>query len=154
MCPLRFLILAVLLVLVGPAWGEIYRWVDEAGNVHFSDAPPEPDNAEEVALPPQPSEESLRQGREEIARRLQYQQDDASARREAESREKQARDEQQRAAAEREVRCAFARDQLQVLRMQAPVFRENEQGEREYADDAFRASERARFEQEASQYCD
>jgi ribosomal protein S20 len=32
-----FLILLVLLLLTGPSFAEVYRWVDERENVHFSD---------------------------------------------------------------------------------------------------------------------
>jgi thioesterase domain-containing protein len=41
---------------------EVYRTVDEAGNVTFTDTPPEGDaKAERVELPPPPSTERLRQ---------------------------------------------------------------------------------------------
>jgi hypothetical protein len=151
---MRLIMLLVLLTLSASASAEIYKWVDEAGKVHFSDTPPVPDQAEPVQLPPQPSEASLARGRADIARRLQYQQDDDTARREAAEKKKQEREQQQRLTAERGVRCAFARDQLKVLATQAPVFRENEEGEREYADDAFRSAEKARFTAEVAQYCD
>ncbi len=150
----RLLVLLGLTILAGAAPAEIYKWVDAQGKVHYSDSPPPGDAANPVELPPQPSEESLERGREEIARRLQYQRDDSAARREQKANQQQERQEQERAAAERQVRCAFAKNQLQVLQMQAPVFTENEAGEREYADDAYRASEQARFTQEIAQFCD
>ena len=151
---IRFITLCVLVAVTSPVQGEIYRWVDEAGKVHFSDTPPRPDQAETVELPPQPSEEALQRGRADIARRLQYRQEDDAARHEAAEQQKQEREQQQRLTAEREVRCAFARNQLQVLERQAPVYRENDQGEREYADDAFRAAEQTRFKNEIAEYCE
>ena len=33
-----------------PADAEIYKWVDESGNVHFTDSPPKDKNSEEVTL--------------------------------------------------------------------------------------------------------
>ena len=150
----RLLTLLILLARSGTAAGKIYKWVDENGKVHYSDSPPPGDTARQVELPPQPSEESLQQGREAIARRLQYQQDDSNARRKAKEEKQQAKEKRERESAERSVRCAFAQNQLKVLQTQAPVFRENEAGEREFADDEFRAAEQARFTAEVEEYCD
>jgi hypothetical protein len=51
-----------LLAVSWPAACEVYRVVDEAGNVTFTDVPPESgDPAERVNLPPPPSQERLRQ---------------------------------------------------------------------------------------------
>ena len=150
----RLIIALALITLSASAFGKIYKWVDENGKVHYSDSPPPGDTAKQVELPPQPSEESLQRGREEIARRIQNQRDDSAARRQAKEEQREARDEQERKAAERTVRCAYAQDQLRVLQTQAPVYRENEDGERVFADDEFRAAEQERFRQEVAEYCD
>lgn len=37
--PMKLLILSVFLLITQPLYAEMYRWVDEKGNVHFSDKP-------------------------------------------------------------------------------------------------------------------
>lgn len=48
----RVLVVGCLLVLLAPslALSEIYRWVDDKGNVHFGDQPPEPDAAKKIQV--------------------------------------------------------------------------------------------------------
>jgi len=37
------LLTLVLLLAASPAWGAVYKWVDESGKVHYSDQPPPQD---------------------------------------------------------------------------------------------------------------
>ncbi len=48
----RLLVTAVIATLVGSAWAEIFKSVDENGNVVFSDLPPAGDAAEPVTVEP------------------------------------------------------------------------------------------------------
>ncbi len=45
-----FVLLATLLIVAGPSYAEIYRWVDKAGQVHFSDQKPINESVEEVQI--------------------------------------------------------------------------------------------------------
>ena len=151
---LHLYLLVFLICCAGGSDAQIYKWVDESGTVHFSDSPPPGDSAQKLELGPQPSEQSLQQSREASARRLQYQRADAEARRETEEQRKLEQEEEEQRAAEMLVRCTYARQQLQVLQMQRPVYRENDAGEREYADEGYRTSEQERFTREIEQYCE
>ncbi len=48
-------ILAAFLVCTVPAHAEVYKWVDENGNVHFTDTPPPKQETEEVKIHSGPS---------------------------------------------------------------------------------------------------
>ena len=81
--------------------GEIYRWVDDQGRVHFGDTPP--DNAERVELAPAPAGDPQLQERRERGERLLDIMEEDRRRRE---------DEQhagQQADAERRSKCETAR---------------------------------------------
>ena len=45
-----FVLLATLLIVAGPSYAEIYRWVDDQGRSHFTDVQPEGIKAEAVDL--------------------------------------------------------------------------------------------------------
>ena len=45
-----FVLLATLLIVAGPSYAEIYRWVDKAGQVHFSDQKPINESVEEIQI--------------------------------------------------------------------------------------------------------
>ena len=49
------LILAALLAMTTAAHAEVYKWVDEDGNVHFTDTPPPKQKTEEVKIDSAPS---------------------------------------------------------------------------------------------------
>ncbi|MFT6156213.1 MAG: glutaredoxin [Neolewinella sp.] len=45
-----FLLVATLLILVNPSNAEIYKWVDGAGKVHFSDKKPDSNSAKKLNI--------------------------------------------------------------------------------------------------------
>lgn len=58
--PLAIAALAIAVLAAGVAHGEVYRWVDEDGTVHYSDEPHEGDDeAEQVDIPEVNSAESV-----------------------------------------------------------------------------------------------
>ncbi len=150
----QLFLLLILTSHAGDSEAQVYKWVDENGTVHFSDLPPPGDPAEQVELARQPSEQSLQQAREDAARRLQNQRADSDARRETEESRRLEKEEGEQQAAEMQIRCTYVRPQLEVVQMQRPVYRENDAGEREYADDDYRAAEQERFRREVEQYCE
>jgi len=149
----QFYLLVVLISYAGGSEAQIYRWIDENGTTHFSDSPPPGDSAEEVELRDQPSEQAVQEAQEDLARRLQYQRADSEERRETQAAQEQGREEAERQEAERQVQCANARQQLEVLEMQLPVYRENDAGEREYLDDNGRLAEQTQLRRDIAQHC-
>lgn len=144
------------------AGSDIYRWVDDEGNVHFGDTPPENVKAELVQIESQPVRETapttsrLLEDAEERFRRLEEEREARAAGRVAE--------EQLRRDAEEH--CVYLRKQLISLQQQLPVYRDEEgkfrtvsrydayEGHREYLDDTTRAREIERVGAEMRTSCE
>ncbi len=98
---------------------EVYRTVDEAGNVTYTDVPPEGDaSAERIELPPPPSAESLRETEQ---RNLELKKAAEEAKR---ARQKQQRERESRISEARK-RLAEAEAQLQEAKVIQDEDRQN-----------------------------
>ncbi len=110
------LLLAMTGIFTGPAIAGMYRWVDDQGNVVYSQQPPPDDRDTKVIAPPPPPAEntgnSLDRTRE-LNRKL-----DAMARERQKAREKQRQAKAERTAMEK--RCASARQDLKTLNERPP----------------------------------
>ena len=125
---------------------EIYRWVDEEGNVHFSDcAPPPSCDAEKIQTEPEPDPLEVRRAQERLDKML-AQQEQSTAEREQEKleRERQRVAAMKVAVAKKQI-CIRARQNLHVLQVQRPVFYIDENGNYVYLDDKSRLSEISRM---------
>jgi hypothetical protein len=157
------LLLALILSAVATvASADIYKWVDEEGNVHYCDTPPEGVDYERVDIASAPCEQasSADDGQLETAgdryRRLVREREAAAAERAAE----------QKKALERQERCSYLRKQLISLQQQLPVYRDEQgkyrtlsrydayEGQREYLDDEVRKKEITRINQEIASVCE
>jgi hypothetical protein len=67
------LVLMFGLVVASTGVAEIYRWVDDEGNVHFGDCPPTSCESEEVQLAPTPSHQVREEAQERFRRLQEYQ---------------------------------------------------------------------------------
>ncbi|MCF6219137.1 MAG: DUF4124 domain-containing protein [Gammaproteobacteria bacterium] len=114
-----------------PAMGEIYKWVDKEGNVHFGDKPQSKVNAETVKIDKFTPDQNYRT-------RMESMKSSAESQREK-SMEKKA--EQQEVARENTRLCQQAKRRLIPLKQQIRVFRYSDTGEREYVSDSERAAE-------------
>ncbi len=149
----RMVLLVVSALLTLTARGEIYRWVDGDGKVHFGDRPP-PRASESVPLPdsapPRLSvdERRRREERRRAQRRLLevYREE----RRAAEA----ARDEAQRQEAERERRCAAARQRLADYERAQGLYDTLPDGSRRYLSRAERRAETEKARQAVAHWCD
>lgn len=152
------LLIAVCLAASG---SEVYKWVDEEGNVHYGDTPPENVESERVPIDvaPPPGDGST-------SRLLER----AEQTRERLAAERNARVSADKAAAAARAadnqRCVFARQQLISLQQNLPVYRDETgkfrtrsqydvyEGEREYLDDQQRAQEILRVQKDIERYCE
>jgi hypothetical protein len=58
---------AVLFLLIGGvSEAEVYKWVDEAGRVHYGDHPPQGSDAQSVAVPAGPSQQAVEPARPQL----------------------------------------------------------------------------------------
>ena len=169
---MRTALIAAALALVGSvallsttAVAQIYKWVDENGTVHYSDSPPTNTQTERVEI--EPTRSADRAAGLETLQRLLDETADATARRRAAQQASSATEEsEQRQRLLMNRSCLDARTQMAALEEQRAVYRDNQgqfhvlwgrdpyQGEREYLDDAERASEITRVRQVIATDCE
>lgn len=129
--------------------GDIYKWVDADGNVHYGDKPIG-EQSERVAIESRPTDPS-RVASE--SQQLMASRSTAIERRsEREAAEEEQANLQAEAAAHAE-RCTSARAQMQRMITARKLYREDEDGEREYLDEAESQAARARIESQINEHC-
>jgi hypothetical protein len=67
------LVLLFGLIIPSAAFAEVYRWVDNEGNVHFGDCPPTSCESEAVQIAPTPSNQTIERAKERFKRLQEYQ---------------------------------------------------------------------------------
>ena len=135
-----------LLLLISPALAEIYKWVDDAGRVHYSDRP-HPSGSKTLSLPSTPAPDpDLSERRQKQRRLLDAFEKDRETEREAEA-------EAQKEQARRRRDCARAQDQLRMIDSHGRVFEMDETGQRRYWDAQTRNRERIKIADYVRRYC-
>lgn len=145
-------LVAVALTLNGPSWSQVYKWVDQAGVTHYGSAPPVGARAT-LVQPTAPTNPGAASSAPEPAH--QAGEGLPPAGRDADGRAPEGSDPmgRKRAEAERLRHCAFARQQLDVLKLGRPVFRRDARGGRQYLPDEAREGEIARLRAEVTRHC-
>lgn len=154
-------LLALLIAL--PAAAQIYSWKDKDGRTVYSDVPPPTGEVKVLrpgrvvppaaaangeAAPAAGAAADAAKPKSTAERDLEFRQ-----RRAAEAETQAKADKEAAAAAERERFCAQARNQLKALQSGIRIARPNAAGEREFLDDAARAEETSRLQQQIDQTC-
>ena len=147
--------LAALVVMAVTAGGgamanEIYKWTDEDGTVHYGDRPSGDVTEERVALTYRRSTSAS------VDRQVQALADHSAAREEANTARSEAAQKAAEAKAEEEARqqrCEKYRGQLEKMLQAHRVYREGEDGEREYLDDQQRQEARTKAEELIAENC-
>lgn len=144
--PLAALVLA--LVTSGSA-AQVYKWVDEQGNVHYGDRRPGTGSEPSVVeLPAAPSKDA---DHEERSLRRQRLLEAFEAEREE---QRQADAESAAARQERNRKCAQVRTELAKLERANIVYSQDESGSRIYMSDEERAEAAARVRDWIDEHCD
>ena len=130
--------------------GEIYKWVDENGNVHYEDRPVGQGEIERVVdIRSRNTDNAVVAARVYEQRRARA----AAQHIESEAPEGMSKEELREEQQARRQKCQSYRDQLQAF-LEAPrMYRENEAGERDYLDDAEIMAARSRVEDKVQEYC-
>ncbi len=136
------LFIGMLLPILATA-GEVYKWVDDEGNVHFGDKPQPNVKSETVKIDKHTPDQNYRDRMESIKQ-------NAESRREA-SVEKKA--EQQKLSEQNASRCQDAKRRLYPLKQKIRVFNYDDAGERKYIDDEDRANRIKRLEAIVKKAC-
>jgi hypothetical protein len=137
------------LVVAGSALaGEIYKWTDADGNVHYGDRPVDT-QSERLDIKSKPTDNANVQATTQARVDAQAQQ-----REEANNLPAGPTPEELRAEAEqRAEQCTASKAQLQKFLTSRRIYREDENGERVYMDEAEMQATRERAENQVEEYC-
>lgn len=142
----RFAVVVTLVALSGVATAEVYRWVDEQGNVQFGDQPTQQSDAETVKLPAsRPPDPQTMERMENQKRYLDARQTDRE--KDVEQKKKDEARAQEYATA-----CEQSKQRLATLDGGTRVYVEKD-GERRYLSDEERAQEIESTKKKIDEYC-
>jgi hypothetical protein len=147
-CALFLACLAMSAVAVSA--GEIYKWTDADGNVHFGDRPSGAATEVHLAINSSPTDP------ERVRATVQARNDARNERneRKAAAAEAEPTAEELRAQeAERKQKCSTYKERLQKFVTSRRLYREDENGERVYLDEEETLAARAQVQEQVLEYC-
>ena len=133
--------------------GDIYRYTDADGNVHYGDRPAGVPSEERIAISSKPTNPAEVQARVQAhaGNELATVQGGGA---DAADEDRPTRAERAAAARERAEKCQQYRDQLETYVTSRRLYRETEDGEREYLDEKEVLDARSATEDSVHEYCD
>jgi len=147
-------------LLAMPALGELYKWTDAEGKVHYSDRPPPPNVKQSTTVKPRSPEPATptaapeAEGTPAAGPKTLVEQDAEFNRRRVEAAEREAAEKKAaKEAAEKKKNCEAAKAQLARVQSGTRITRYNEKGETVYLSDAEIAQETARAKQVVDSWC-
>lgn len=144
------IIAAAALITSGTAVaGEIYKWTDADGNVHYEDRPTADAPIERLTIASRNTDNTVVQARLEADREARAAANQVASEAPPEMTREEIRAEQ----AERQERCVEARDRLEQFLSSQRLYREDESGEREYLEEDEVQAARTRVEGQIKEYC-
>ncbi len=144
------LVLAAAALTTSAFAGEIYKYVDEDGNVHYLDRPSGESGEERLDVTYSGT------SNESVTARVQQRRDYMSALEEARADARTQREAEAQARAEMEERaakCQEHRARLETYLQSRRLYRENEAGEREYLDEEQTMEARRKVEEAIQETC-
>lgn len=129
--------------------GEIYKWTDTEGNVHYEDRPIGPANVEHMNIVSRNTDDAAVQARIDANRAERAVRQQVAEEAPPEMTREEIRAEQQ----ERAEKCQMYRDRLQAFLRSTRLYEEDDAGERTYLDDDEVMAARARVEDQIQEYC-
>lgn len=142
--------IAALLASGATVAGEIYKWTDEEGNVHYVDRPTgQPDEMRMRTITSASTDNSAVQARVQARREARAAAEKVAAEAPPELSKEEVRAEQ----AARAEKCQMYRDRLEQFLRSRRLFEEDESGERTYLSDDEMMAARTRVEEQIQEYC-
>lgn len=128
---------------------DIYKWTDADGNVHFEDRPSGRPSEERLSIDSDPSSSVARAAapRPTVTRESMNEARAAARAEEISAEEQRARDK------ERAEKCDMFKERLQTFLTSRRLYRQDENGEREYLDEEETLAARARVQEQVVEYC-
>jgi len=145
------LLLTVAAALTGNAAvaGEIYKWTDNEGNVHYEDRPTRGAVIERVAIASRNTDNAAVQSQIAANREARAAAAQVASEAPPEMSKQEIRAEQQK----RQEQCQQSRDRLQTFLSSQRLYRETESGDREYLEEDEITAARTRAEDQIKEYC-
>lgn len=131
--------------------GEIYKWTDADGNVHYGDRPIGDGVVERVAI------SSRNTNSAKVAERVQAHDELQTSRKEAKAKkadEAKAAADAQAEQDDRDQQCQTYRARMQKYLQTPRLYRQDGEGERVYLDDEQILAARAKVQDKIQEYCD
>ena len=142
--------IAALTVSAGAAASEIYKWVDEDGNVHYEDRPSGASSEERLDITYRRTDGSAVQQRASAFRDAQDARAEAKS---VEAAKQKEASENAAAEAEKQQACERARARLNSYLQARRLYRTDDVGERVYLDDEQREQARRKAEDAIAEHC-
>ncbi|MFT5594156.1 MAG: hypothetical protein ACI8SR_002545 [Oceanicoccus sp.] len=146
---MRLITLLFTLVIFTPAHaGQVYKWIDENGQTHFSQFPPEKTASENVAIDT-PKAANAKQANEQLQKMRQQLHEQVVDRTTESEEEKQAAADAERMAEN----CKKANQRLIDLQNNGRIYKTLENGEREWYDEKGRENLIQDAQKDVTKYC-
>jgi hypothetical protein len=129
--------------------GEIYKWTDEDGNVHYEDRPTG-DDVQLVAVSSNTDNSAVRASID-ARRARETARADARSKRDEDA---QTAAEEQLAEAERAEKCQDSRSRMETYLTARRLYKEGDDGERVYLDESQIMDARSKAQDSIQKYCD
>lgn len=129
--------------------GEIYKWTDSDGNVHYEDRPLG-DDVERLEVRTRSTDNASVQASIDARREQEATRADARSKRKE---NEQAAADAMAAAEEREAQCSEARVRMETYLQARRLYNQNEAGERVYLNEGDVMKARERAQEEIQKYC-
>jgi len=129
--------------------GEIYKWTDNDGNVHYEDRPTGDTQIERVDVVSKNTDNTIVQARLDANRKAR----DAARQVASEAPPKMTKEELRAEQQKRIDECQKYRDQLQAFLRSQRLYKEDEAGERAYLSEEEVMAARTRVEGQIQEYC-
>jgi hypothetical protein len=130
--------------------GEIYKWTDADGSVHFGDRPSGAATEERLPLNSSPTNPDRVRAIVQARNNARAERNEQNA---AAAGAKPTAEELREAEAERKEKCETYKERLQKFVTSRRLYREDESGERVYLDEEETLAARARVQEQVVEYC-
>ena len=143
---LKHILLLLLLLTLTPLQAAVHRWVDDNGNVHYSDQPPAKQASEKIEIKPHTPDPATQE------RLLRHKQTVESSQ-EAREEQKEQQQAEAKEAEQQKERCKQARAQLNLAETTGRIYETDENGERKYMDDKQREAYLEQAREAVKKFC-
>jgi hypothetical protein len=140
------LIAGVVLCTLAGAAGAVYKWVDEDGNVHYSQTPPNDRPATEIELPESSASDAA-------LKRLEHDQKRAEQMREQRLKAAEEQLAAKKEEEDRKKKCAWARGNLTELQTSNRIYQTDASGARSRVPEEQRQERIKRAQEQIEEFC-